>query len=686
MKGYCLGGYYFSLLAVVAAADVNPLWQKYLAFSNITDIGVDFASTTGRWFLTVHSNGNVLGYELTIHVVILSVFFYSHASESRSFDDFENNLTLDNVVFPDTLRSVSLRHGGIPSIPSTVQWPAGLKTIDLSANALHSISTTLTWPASLEHLDVSSNPLSGTFSVVLPLTLQSLNLSHTNLTALVGCTVPPVLDISNIPRLTTMSQVTLTNTTTAQWSTDNLKTHFTDWTLSRPNLNVLASWTQSSAWQTGIIVGTNYVEMQMTCATQPAGAKVEVLTASGLAIFVCVLADLTPAPTPAPTSSNPLWQTYLAHASITDIGVEFVTPPRRWFITVKSNGVLVGSYEAPTNLTLDGAVFPDSLRTLNLQRCGIRSIPSNVAWGAGLTSIDLSNNMLPAMPAGIQWPATLQHLSLGNNLFTTIPNDYAWSNVIELNLAGLPLTQVPSNLPPQLQILGVPNSHLTALPSREQLPSTITTINVAGSKIQTLPLSLDLPGLTTLDLSYNPMHGVLSTQFPATLQSLNLKHTQVTALINTTLPPMLDMSNTPITTIARVTLSSTTPPSWTTDNLRFRLNTFTLTQRNFDIFSSWTHLPDHAGLVMLTDYTGVNASCSFEPSGRIETLNIGVLIYVCVIPDATPLPTEAPTDVPTDAPTDVPTDTPTDVPTDAPTDEPTTDVPTDAPMDVVSRV
>uniref|UniRef100_A0A7S1I385 Uncharacterized protein n=1 Tax=Eutreptiella gymnastica TaxID=73025 RepID=A0A7S1I385_9EUGL len=207
---------------------------------------------------------------------------------------------------------------------------------------------------------------------------------------------------------------------------------------------------------------------------------------------------------------------------------------------------------ALTNLSIDRvdeALPLANLTALSLSHNLLRDAASLLtilaAQSQGLTSLDLSGNLLGSLPDSLWALKELQTLKLQGNQLETLPNSSgALANLRSLDLAcnalkalpnavlqmpalqelcldGNVLTQLPSKLPakcPQLRALGLKAVGLTTLPADIGSLKALTSLDLSQNKVEALPEELATLPLQHVDLRGNPLTEAIP--IPAALDSV----------------------------------------------------------------------------------------------------------------------------------------------------------------------
>lgn len=172
------------------------------------------------------------------------------------------------------------------------------------------------------------------------------------------------------------------------------------------------------------------------------------------------------------------------------------------------------------NPLLSRIQVPPHLRTLRVERCGLRYFP--VELPDSLTSLDLSNNIVDDPSGFAELPVGLRILNLRDNRLSILPKRFPLRLLTTLVVDSNELSSIPEILPNTLEILSACGNRLTEMPSR--LPRNLKTLRMANNQITrmclvTLSRCVDL---TSLDMSQNRIERLDTGALPPKLEKLNL--------------------------------------------------------------------------------------------------------------------------------------------------------------------
>lgn len=183
----------------------------------------------------------------------------------------------------------------------------------------------------------------------------------------------------------------------------------------------------------------------------------------------------------------------------------FYTIENKTAVTIRDTSMLVPDRFDPVS---------DSLISLSMKDCRLRSVPSTFCNMLKLRSIALSHNYLENIPAELfRSCANLESVVLNNNLLQTLPSIRNLKRLRTLWIGCNFLTELPDGTTDLtcLQDICVNNNRLIKLPDRlERLGHSLWTLNAAKNKIRDIPRSIGkLSKLRHLDLQRNEIAGEL---------------------------------------------------------------------------------------------------------------------------------------------------------------------------------
>jgi Leucine-rich repeat (LRR) protein len=177
----------------------------------------------------------------------------------------------------------------------------------------------------------------------------------------------------------------------------------------------------------------------------------------------------------------------------------------------------------------------DSLKSLSLVKCGLKSLPATMAQWSNLEELDLSGNLLSHLPLEI---GSLTHLSIVNlrdNALRTLPDTLCnLKSLIYLDVSENLISALPAQIDrlQNLTYLYANQDSLVTLPESIALLPFLKELNVSGNRISSLPYTMAaMSSLEVLDASINdltalPDEWVLLT----TLKSLDVGSNQLCGL------------------------------------------------------------------------------------------------------------------------------------------------------------
>jgi len=88
--------------------------------------------------------------------------------------------------FPRGVEEVSLEHNSVSEDGLVSTWPDTIHTLNISDNPIYSLSQIVSWPLNLRSLNISYTHIQSIRYEILPATLQTLIVSHTNIREISG--------------------------------------------------------------------------------------------------------------------------------------------------------------------------------------------------------------------------------------------------------------------------------------------------------------------------------------------------------------------------------------------------------------------------------------------------------------------------------------------------------------------
>jgi len=182
-------------------------------------------------------------------------------------------------------------------------------------------------------------------------------------------------------------------------------------------------------------------------------------------------------------------------------------------------------------------LISESLVSLSLKDCRLRTVPSTLSSLSKLRSVALSHNFLESIPDVLfRSCVNLESVVLNNNNLRSLPSLRYLKKLRTLWISSNFLTELPDGITDltNLQDLCVNRNMLTRLPERlENLGKSLWRLNAANNKIRTIPRSIGkLSKLRHLDLQRNEISGELPEELGelVSLVSLRLEYNSVTHL------------------------------------------------------------------------------------------------------------------------------------------------------------